>query len=264
MGKYIETIKVQFKTQLAFRFDVFTSIIFTVSKILLASVLWGNVFGHQTIVAGFTLNAMLSYYIISSFLTQLDQSTTTGLQISLDIKNGTYSKYMVRPINTFGYFSASTVGVSLFLLLFNLAAAALWVFLFRIDFVMTKDVVLILWALLLIILGLIFMMQLNFFIGILAFKYQDTSLFMMIKDSIVQFVTGSLIPLVLLPTAVIKVMSFFPFYYISYLPAMLFLGRNQGEAVMGVIMLGVWNIILAVLNWCTYNRLKNKYEGVGI
>jgi ABC-2 type transport system permease protein len=108
------------------------------------------------------------------------------------------------------------------------------------------------------------MMQLNYYIGILAFKYLDTSIFMMIKENIVQFVTGSLIPLALLPSSVIKVMSFFPFYYVSYLPSMLFLGRNQNEVAFGIMVLLIWNAVFAVLNRCTYNRLKNKYEGVGI
>lgn len=264
MKKYYETAKIMFKTQIAYRFDIITSMIFTISKILLAYVLWGAIFGKQSVISGFTFNSMLSYYIISSFLTQLDQSSGTGWQISEEIRNGRFSKYIIKPVGVFRYFTAQTVGVSAFLLLFNLIAAAIWVFIFRVDFVISGNSQSIISALILILLGLLFMLQINYFIGILAFKFLDTSIFMMIKDNIVQFVTGSLIPLTLLPPGIIRIMTFFPFYYISYLPSMLLLGRNENEIITGIVILSLWNIAFGILNSATYNRLKCIYDGVGI
>lgn len=264
MKKYYETAKIMFKTQIAYRFDIITSMIFTISKILLAYVLWGAIFGKQSVISGFTFNSMLSYYIISSFLTQLDQSSGTGWQISEEIRNGRFSKYIIKPVGVFRYFTAQTVGVSAFLLLFNLIAAAIWVFIFRVDFVISGNSQSIISALILILLGLLFMLQINYFIGILAFKFLDTSIFMMIKDNIVQFVTGSLIPLTLLPPGIIRIMTFFPFYYISYLPSMLLLGRNENEIISGIVILSLWNIAFGILNSATYNRLKCIYDGVGI
>lgn len=264
MKKYLETAKVLFKSQLAYRFDIITSMVFTISKILLAYVLWGAVFDRQSAVAGFTFNTMLSYYIVSSFITQLDQSSGTGWQIADEIKNGRFSKYMVKPMSVFGYFTAQTAGVSAFLLSFNLVAAVLWIFVFHVDFTFTASTRLILEAAALIILGLLFMMQLNYFAGILAFKFLDTSIFMMIKENIVQFITGSLIPLAILPAGIIEVMRFFPFYYVSYLPAMLLIGRNENEITTGIAALILWNAVFWLLNASTYKRLRFKYDGVGI
>jgi ABC-2 type transport system permease protein len=262
--KYFETAKIMFKTQMAYRFDIITSMVYTISKILLAYVLWGAIFGKQSMIAGFTFNSMLSYYIISSFLSQLDQSSNIGWQIAGEIRNGTFSKYIIRPMGIFRYFTAQTAGVSAFLLSFNLIAAIIWVFIFRINFTISSNGLTILSALSLVLLGLLFMIQINYFIGILAFKFLDTSIFMMIKDNISQFVTGSLIPLTLLPPEIIRVMTFFPFYYISYLPSMLLLGRNQNEIIAGIVILSFWNIAFGVINSTTYKRLKSVYDGVGI
>lgn len=264
MGKYIETAKVLFKAQLAYRFDTLLSIAFTVSKIILAFVLWGAIFRDRQLVAGLTFHGMISYYIISSFLSQLDQSSGTGRQISDEIRDGYFSKYMVRPMNIFGYFGAQTAGVSLYLLFFNLAAALAWVFIFRIELVFTAETTAVLGAGALIVLGLIFMMQLNFYIGIMAFKFLETGVFMMIKDNIIQFVTGALVPLAILPQSVLTVMQYFPFYYITYLPAMLLLGYNQNELSRGLVLLVIWNLGFALLNSLTYKRLRIKYDGVGI
>jgi len=264
MSKYVETAKLLFKAQIAYRFDTLLSIAFTVSKIILAYVLWGAVFEEQELVAGLTFHSMISYYILSSFISQLDQSPGTGRQISDEIRDGYFSKYMVRPMNIFGYFAAQTAGVSLFLLSFNLAAALVWVYIFRIELVLTGDSMTILAVIAMVLLGLVFMMQLNFYIGILAFKFLETGVFMMIKDNIVQFVTGSLVPLAIIPEAVLKAMQYFPFYYVAYLPAMLMLGHNQTEIPRGLILLVLWNSGFALLNTWSYQKLRAKYDGVGI
>lgn len=264
MKKYLETVKIFFKTQLAYRFDVLTSMLFTVAKILLAYVLWGAIFKERSTVSGFTFDAMLTYYILNSFITQLDQSSGIGWQISDEIRNGRFSKYIIKPMSIFGYFAAQSAGVSAFLLSFNLVAAMVWILIFKVDFTISTNLPNIATAFLLTLLGLLFMLQLNYFIGILAFKFLDTSVFMMIKDNITEFVRGSLIPLALLSDGILRVMMLFPFYYISYLPTMLLLGRNENEMVPGILILTGWNIGFLLINTLTFKRLKSKYNGVGI
>lgn len=264
MKKYLETVRVFFKTQLAYRFDVFTSTLFTIAKILLAYVLWGAVFKNRDIVAGFTFDTMLTYYILNSFITQLDQSTGIGWQICDEIRNGRFSKYIVKPMSVFGYFAAQSAGVSVFLLSFNLVAAMIWILIFKVEFTISASLPNIAASLLLTLLGLLFMLQLNYFIGILAFMFLDTSVFMMIKDNITEFVKGSLIPLTLLPDGILGGMMLFPFYYVSYLPTMLLIGRNEKEIVPGILILIGWNTGFWFINSLTFKRLKSKYDGVGI
>jgi ABC-2 type transport system permease protein len=262
--KYLEISKITFKTQLAWRFDIAVNVVFTVAKILFAYILWKGIFSQRTIVAGFTFDAMLSYYIINSFLSQLDMSDGVSGEISTRIRQGTFSKYMVVPVNIQGYFLAQTAGASLFYLLFNLAAAVVWIFAFRISFIFTTDPRFIPAALLLVLLGLIFMIQLNYFLGLLTLKFQDIHLFLMIKNNIIAFVAGTLVPLTLLPQPALQIMRYFPFYYISYLPSMLLLGRNGEEAGLGLGILAAWILFFLLVNRITYERLRIRYDGVGI
>lgn len=115
-----------------------------------------------------------------------------------------------------------------------------------------------------IVLGLIFMVQLNYFLGILVLKFQDISLLLMIKDNIVALITGAMIPLTLLPGDLVAVMRIFPFYYVTYLPSMLLIGRNGGEAFVGLIVLGLWVSLFLIIDRLTYDRLRVRYDGVGI
>lgn len=115
-----------------------------------------------------------------------------------------------------------------------------------------------------VMLGLLFMIQLNYFLGILAFKFQEIGFFLMIKSNIVAFITGTLIPLTLLPQSIVSVMRFFPFYYVTYLPSMLLIGKNENEALTGIITLAVWLGVFTALNGFTYNRMRVIYDGAGI
>lgn len=257
-------MKITFKAQLAWRFDIALNVVFTIAKILFAFILWRGIFDQRSMVAGFTFDSMLSYYIINSFLSQLDMSDKVSEELSSRIRGGTFSKYMVIPVNIQGYFLAQTAGASVFYLIFNLIAAVVWIFIFGIRFTFTGSPRLILAAVVFVLLGLIFMIQLNYFLGLLTLKFQDIFLFLMIKNNLVAFIAGTLVPLALLPELVLQVMRYFPFYYTSYLPSMLLIGRNGEEIGYGLITLTAWVLSFMIINKFAYERLRVRYDGVGI
>ena len=117
MRKYGETAVIYFKAQLVWRADAVFNMLFTITKIIFAYVLWGAVFEGKESIAGFTFHSMLSYYIISSFLSQIEMSGGISGEISSRIRNGTFSKYMVIPMNIEKYFLAMEAGVVAFYLL---------------------------------------------------------------------------------------------------------------------------------------------------
>ncbi|HWT74237.1 MAG TPA: ABC-2 family transporter protein [Mobilitalea sp.] len=264
MKKYLEIAKIIFKSQLAWRFDIAVNVLFTIVKIIFAYLIWNNIFTDQQVIAGFTFHSMLSYYIINSFLSQLDMSDSVSNEISSKIRGGTFSKYMVIPVNIQGYFIAQSAGSSVFYLIFNFIAAIVWIFIFRIRFAFTAHPLYIIAALFMMLIGLLFMIQLNYFLGLLTLKFQDIGLFLMIKNNILLFITGSMIPLTLLPGIIVEVMRYLPFYYVTYLPSMLLIGRNGDEMLPGIILLSVWSVIFVIINKFTYQRLRVKYDGVGI
>ncbi|PPK76785.1 ABC-2 type transport system permease protein [Lacrimispora xylanisolvens] len=264
LRKYLEILKIFIKTQLAWRGDSVIQILFSLTRILFASLLWGTIFAGRDEVAGFTLSSMMSYYIISSFLTQLDMSSKVSMEISQRIRNGTFSKYMVLPVNIQGYFVAMEMGMVLFHLIIYFITSVIWVFIFRIRFVFAPDPAIVAGIGILILLGLFFMAQLNYYLGLLTLKYEEIGLFLMIKDNLVAFVTGSIIPLTLLPEHFLWIMKAFPFYYVTYLPSMLLIGRLKGELGMGLLVLFCWCVVLQAIIHVTWQNYRIKYDGVGI
>lgn len=252
------------KTQLVWRADVIFNMIFTVSKILFAYLLWSIIFQNKKMIGEFTFHGMLSYYIVNSFLSQLDMSAGISNEIHDRIRNGTFSKYMVIPVGIQKYFMAMELGVVLFYLLFDFIAAVIWIFVFNIEFVFTRELMALICAVLMAILGMMFMVQLNYFLGLLTLKYQGISAFLMIKNNLISLVTGSIVPLTLFPEVVIKMMKLLPFYYVTYLPSMLLTGMCRDEAIVGVLVIIVWCLIMQILINVTWNKYIRRYDGVGI
>lgn len=264
MRKYIEIARIYLKTQLAWRADVVFNMLFTVSRILFAYLLWGAIFADKEMIAGFTFHGMLSYYIINSFLTQLEMSSGISGEISERIRNGTFTKYIVIPVSVEGYFTAMEVGIVAFYLFFDLVAAIVWIFLFGIEFVFVQEAGIILCALVMVLLGMFFMVQLNYFLGLLTLKFEEIGTFLMIKNNLLALVTGSIIPLALLPERIVELMKLLPFYYVTYLPSMLLTGRCRDEAIGGIVIMVCWCMVMQLVIKVTWNKYVRKYDGVGI
>lgn len=110
MKKYLEIVRVYMKAQLIWRPDTFVDMILAVAKILFAWILWSILFEGKNQIAGLSFQTMISYYIISSYVFQLDKSAEISQQMTGMLRNGTFSKYMVIPVQTQGYFVAMEAG----------------------------------------------------------------------------------------------------------------------------------------------------------
>lgn len=264
MRKYWEVSKIYMKAQLVWRADVIFNMIFTITKILFAYLLWGIIFQEKDMVGQFTFHGMLSYYVINSFLSQLEMSEGISGEIHERIRNGTFSKYMVIPVGIQKYFLAMEVGVVMFYMVFDFLAALVWTFVFDIQFTFTGQWQVIVCAVIMILLGMFFMVQLNYFLGLLTLKYQGIGAFLMIKNNLMALITGSIVPLVLFPDIVVNIMKLLPFYYVTYLPSMLLTGLCQEEAGMGIVIITAWCLVMQMVINVVWKKYIRKYDGVGI
>ena len=262
--KYCEVAKINFKGCIIWRFDILANLLLTVTKITFAYILWKAVFGENDVIGGFTFYSMLTYYVTGAFLSGADMSKKISTEICTRVISGTFSKYIIIPVNIQIYFMAQNFGRLIFYLLLNIISLFTWIFILQISFSFTNNMYYLGTAAVMALLGLIFMTEFQFFIGILSFKFLEISMFRIIVDNIMVFITGAAIPLSLLPEAVTAVMRIFPFYYIIYLPSMLAIGRNGNEALSGLIIIFTWALVFFIINNLLYKRLRVLFEGVGI
>lgn len=264
MKKYFEIGKITFKAELAYRFDVIMGILLAVCRIILSFILWSALFKGKDTIGGFSFNMMITYYIVSSFFSKLDMSESIVNQLSYEIRTGKFSKYLIQPVKPLGYFISVTCAKTIFIFCISSAVTIVLAFVFRKYLSFNSRMSMILTAFFINILGLIFLMLLNYFIGILSFKFYDIGAFNMIKNNIFEFITGTFIPLSLFPIWVESNMKLFPFYYIYYYPSTMIVTGDNGNVLSAITVLLSWNLFMAAAIKITYKVLRKKYEGVGI
>lgn len=264
MVKYLEVARINMKAQLAWRADVIFNMLFTIARILFAYLLWGIIFQGKNVVGQFTFHGMLSYYIISSFLSQLEMSSGISSEIHGRIRQGSFSKFMVIPVNIEAYFVFMEIGIMGFYFTFDLIAAVIWKYIFRIQLQFTRNPLILVCAAAMILFGMLFMVQLNYLLGIMTLKYQGIGTFLMIKNNLMELVTGTIVPLALFPSMVVEVMKCLPFYYVTYLPSMLLIGQCEQEAVKGLVIIIAWCVGIQLAIRATWKKYIRKYDGVGI
>ena len=185
MRKYFAVAKTLLKAQLVYRFSIFSGILQIAVRLLFAWLLWSAVFGgpdSTALVGGFTFGGMFSYYVVSSFLLQLEMSEGVSGEISARIRDGSFSKFMVIPTGVQLHFGAQTAGAALYYLLFNLAATVALSLLFGVRIELSAEPWTLAAAALMCLMGLVFMVQLHFFLGILTFRFENISIFLMIQN----------------------------------------------------------------------------------
>ena len=265
MKKYIEVFRMSFKMQIIWRFDVAMTMVATIGRILAAWILWQAIFSSQAMVKGFSLPSMLTYYILGAVLASVDFSHQISGEISALIRSGRFSGHMVTPMNPLGFFGAMTLGESAFHLGFSVLAAMLCTLFFRVNLTITHNMAQISLAVIMILLGLVFMTCYQFLIGILTFKFQEIGFFLHIQWNIIAFATGSLVPLSLLPDTMLAVLRMLPFTHVVYTPVMLLSGQASiAEGLFGLGLIAVWTMAMYFAAERAYTFLRVKYDGVGI
>jgi len=264
MKKYFETFRLSFKMQLVWRFDVTMTMLAAVCRVLAAFILWGVVYNSRETVSGFTMDAMLSYYIVSAFLGSLDKSHRISGEVSELIRGGGFSKHIAVPMDPLGFFGAMAAGEAAFHLGFSLAAVAAVAYLCDVQVVFAADATIVCAAIAMAVMGIFFMMCFHYLMGILAFVFLSIGGLNFFIGNVIAFATGAMVPLALLPDGTQTIMRALPFYYVHYLPAMLATGRCADEAAAGLAVLSLWTAGLFILTRVSYGRLRTRYDGAGI
>ncbi len=264
MKKYWEALVIAFKTRTAYRFDTAMQVLASVARVLFAWLLWSAIFKGRSQVADFTLDTMILYYLIQSFFAQMDNTGRIAEELGSHIRAGTFSKFLVLPVRIQPYLFAQSLGSAAYMVFFSIGASILSLLAFPVRIEWTVLPLNLIKAAALLILGRIFLSQLHFYLGILTFKYQDIWLFLMIKSNVLAFLTGVLVPLTLMPEAVLQMLRLTPFYHAAHLPAMLLLNLGGDEALSGMLIITLWIVFFFFLNKQTYAHLRTRYDGVGI
>jgi ABC-2 type transport system permease protein len=223
------------------------------------SVLWYAMFkiGGATTVAGMTYPEMLHYTFMSILFTQI-RGGDLDFELSEMVRSGQLSNYLVRPVGVVEFVwirgiapKALIAGLCLFIGIgFELY---LGVSPFR-----------IIGAMFLALLGNIIHYQISAALAATAFLWEEAYSMLMVKNMLVNFLSGELFPLNMIPERWAWVWKSTPFYLYVYGPTQFALGRwSTAEYFHQLLFAASWLVAGWLLIRITWGLGIKRYLSLG-
>ena len=255
MQAYWYLVRMKVQVGLAYRFEVF-AVMATQMIVMVASVyLWNNAFTGQSSLAGLDRSQMVTYAVLAVVLSSLFQN---GVQnaISRGVREGSIAVHFLRPADIVAMFFCDDLGAmvtAFFLktlpllmlgaLVFGISPPAgplaLFLALFSVCFAF-----LILWLL-------------SALTGMITFWAMSLGQLGVVKDVIVNILSGMLIPIWFFPPFMQTVLRYLPFQYTYQTPIGIYIGRiTVQEGLFEILVQLVWVVLLYGLVRLVWQRAR--------
>lgn len=223
--------------------------------------LWTSV-AHEAPFRQFTEDDFVAYYLGALIVRNLTSSWVVW-QINEEIRNGSLSMRLLRPIHPFAGYVASHLSAVPLRAVVALPFAAILLFTQARHVIASDPLDLALfviavagaWA-------LTFSMMLT--LGSVAFWIQRSMGLSDVYFGLFAVLSGYLVPLSLMPSWVVTLSDYLPFRYMLSMPVSILIGRTAGgDALRAVGWQWLWATSMALLAVIVWRRGVRRYEAYG-
>ena len=236
---------------LAYKFGFVSWVLSNFLQVAIVYFLWRAIFDSsaQGLIQGFTFLDM-QVHIIMSFVTGLLVSLGVEWKVASEIGGGSIAMSLAKPINYFLRLVFESLGN--FLLRFVTVAIPVWIFMplwhrfvYDAPFPALSSLLLFFLSL---SLSISISFLINFILGLSAFFVTYIWGFLMCKDAVFKLLSGAMIPLVMFPDSIQKVMTYLPFASLNNIPVMIYMRKfNSSEIAFYLGVQLFWMIAFIVL-----------------
>ena len=255
MGKFSGVAKASIKLAIAYRFEMFITVIIAPISLLVFYFLWKSIYSNTgAIIGGFTFQQLLSYYVLT-WVVGILVYTSVDDWMRFQIRSGSIIKEFVKPISYLRFWFYRTISDRAFSTLIEVLPVLL------IGFIFFSVKITAFFPLFLI--SLFFAITLNyllaFLIGMSAFWIVHNVGLIRLKDLLMNLISGFVLPLSFFPLWFQRASYFMPFQYITYVPIEIWLGKvTVQEMIILLIFQLVWIAILYVLVYAVWKKAVRK------
>lgn len=211
---------------------------------------------HAT-VGGMNYTDMVHYSLVSILFNQI-RGGNLDFELVEMIRSGNLSNYLLRPVSVVEFVYLRGLAAKLVIAAFGITLG----FGIGIWFGMSPDR--LLWSMFLALLGNIIHYQLSATLATVAFYWEEAYSILMVKNILVQLLSGELIPLNLFPQSLHWIWKSTPFYLYVYGPAQFALGHWSYDYFFSQVAVAtVWVILGSLMLKISWNLAIKKYLSLG-
>ena len=250
LNKYRPFIKVGMQGMIAYRANFFLQIIAQSLGAFVTYYLWRAIFLSSSDVSlnGFSLSEM-TLYVFLSFFTALLTSSGGNWSIGEEVRDGSISMRLLKPVSFSVTYLFQEIGEKVMMI--GLVAIPFMIGLTLLQFVNSAVAGLNLYNFLFYLISVTLAYLINFYFnicfGFTAFIFKNLWGSTMMKNSIIAFMSGALIPLSFFPHWIGTILQLFPFASLIYTPIMIGMGKYSGDKMFYVFCLQVFWVAFFIL-----------------
>ena len=268
--KYFYVLRIALSERLVYRTDFFLSTLMRFAPMVSTILLWRAIYhvsdegSEPTVLSGLTYENVVAYYLLTFVGRAFSSMPGLAASIARDVREGTIQKYLIQPIDQITYLMMTRTAHKVVYYAVAVVPFALVFYLCRSFFSGWPEPVVLVGG----IVSLVLTFFLGFFfevcIGLLAFWFLEISSLLFIVMSLNYFLSGHMVPLDLLPSALAATLKLLPFQYMAYFPAMVLLGKVPSSELGGGLLIQVgWLVLFVFLSRVLYRRGLRRYSAFG-
>lgn len=266
LGRYFAVFKISFRQEFAYRVSFIMWRVRNTLQVFVVFFLWDTVFSSQgREIFGYDRAQMLTYVfgliIVRAFVLSARAADVAG-----HIARGDLSNYLVRPISYFKYWFTRDLSSKLLNIAFALVEASiLFVILRPPFFIQTNPLSLLSFLLALALANLIFFLLL-FIVNSIPFWAPEMGWggHFLLTAILIEFLSGAIFPLDVLPSVIQSVLSYTPFPYLIFFPLQVYLGKvSTLVLIKGLTVSVVWVVVLWFAMKGVWKKGLKAYQAYG-
>ncbi len=264
MKKYFTVFKTSWENELEYRFAFVLSRFRNIVYLLLLYYVWMNLSQMTGRFAMYRAEELTTYV----FLAHLLRSIIFGAQsrlAALEINDGTFSTYLVKPITHFWFIFWRELAQKMIYFISAVCELAIFIFFTKANFLWQNNIKFLAFFAVAILGSIFLYFLLTYLVSLLAFWSREAMGPRFLFEWFMEFASGAFFPLDILSKNFLLVFQFLPFAYIIYFPLKIYLGKwDSWQIVMGISMQLVFIVISSLLVMVAWKRGLKRYCGEGI
>lgn len=254
MHKYLRIITITWAEMMEYRLNFVLWRVRFVMQRLVVYFLWWALFSTRETFFGYTQSTILTYVLLVGIVATFVTGTRV-YGVGELITHGDLSNILIRPINFFSIYIARDTADKALNLLFGVIEVAILIAILKPPIFVQTSVVSLLLTLLAVAIGIILFFCYAMIHGLLAFWLPDVWAPRFLSYVMMEFFTGALFPLDILPEPLLTVARLLPFQYFMYFPVKVYLGQlTQQQFILGLSIGIGWVFVL----WYCMNAMWRR------
>jgi ABC-2 type transport system permease protein len=251
---------------MAYRGDFLVGTLLRFLPMITTILLWQAIYAGsgRSDLDGFRYREMIAYLLLTHISRMFSSMPGLAAGIARDIREGTLKRYLIQPLDLIGYLLSYRVAHKVAYIVTSALPYGILFFLCRSYFDgLPGPATMAAYAVSLVLSFLI-----GFFfeacVGMVGFWFLEVTSLLYIVMTLNFFVSGQLLPLDLLPQPWAGLLKALPFQYMAYFPAVVFLGKVRGQALV-LYLIGelAWALAFMVLARVLYRLGLRRYSAYG-